>query len=87
MTLTEGEIASAVKRVPYIKTEDCYGLRTYAPLTPTGRWMLASGPYYENKMFVEHKGWLWDRWIAEDDIVFLADSVVTVFDCNEKDKA
>jgi len=56
--------------VPYIESHDEYGFASKKPLNPTGKWKFESGPYYRNKMFVQHKGWLLKHWISEDYIVF-----------------
>jgi len=68
-----------VKYVPYIETiEDYVSLK---PLKATGRWKIESGPYYTMRMFIEHQGWLFKRWVSEDRIVFKPEQKSAVFNC------
>lgn len=67
--------------IPYIQEEDEDLWYTYTKLKPTGRWALKSGPYYENKLFIEHKALFHKKWIPEDHIVFLPEEQTTVFTC------
>ena len=53
------------------------------PLNPTGRWMIASGPYYEDMMFIEHKGWLLKSWKSEGIIKFRTKETRQIFTCNQ----
>ena len=40
----------------------------FRPLNPTGRWMIKTIDD-EQTLFVEHKGWIFKRWIGENAIV------------------
>lgn len=62
--------------------EECTGYSvSFKPLNPTGRWKIVSGPYHENKLFIEHKGLIFKSWIAEDNIVFKCERKSIVFEC------
>jgi len=70
-----------VMSVPYIETDNHYGILSYKPLKATGRWMIKSGPRYENQLFIEHQGLLFKRWVNEDLIVFKPEQKTAVFNC------
>lgn len=56
---------------PYFKKGGDLGCLTYKKLNPTGRWKLKTIRNGENLLYIEHKGWLFKRWIFENDIVFV----------------
>jgi hypothetical protein len=68
--------------VPYFLVYGAYGMNTYVELNPTGRWKLESGPYYKNKMFIEHKGVVFRQWISEGCIKFLPKKETIIFACD-----
>lgn len=70
-----------MSEIAYIRHIADYRVVFYKPLNPTGRWMMKTGPFYENKMFVEHRGWIFRRWIGEEDICFGPPESSAVFDC------
>ena len=53
-------------KIPHYYEDNCF--YTYKPLKPTGRWKIE---IVNNKrtLFIEHKGWLFKRWIYETNIV------------------
>ena len=60
----------------YIKT---YNIGfSYKLLVPTGRWKIESGPFYKNRLFIEHERfrffglYSFTEWIDEDYIYFLS---------------
>lgn len=67
--------------IPYIETVEDMGLISRKELNPTGKWKISSGPYYKGKIFIEHKGWFFKRWISEDSIIFAPPKTSEVFDC------
>ena len=70
--------------VPYIETRKGYGLISKKPLCPTGRWKIESGPYYRDKMFIQHKGRFFKRWVSEDHIVFAPAKSTEEFFCHRE---
>lgn len=62
---------------------DCWvgGIVKYFRVYPTGKWKIESGPYYKDKMFVQHKGLIFKRWLSEDIISFRPKVTSTVFSC------
>ena len=52
------------------------------PLNPTGRWKIKTCAYYKNKLFVEHKGLFFKRWVSEDNIIFAPAEVEEIFTCS-----
>ncbi len=56
--------------IPYIERYEGNWCVRYVPLNPTGRWKIESNAYYEDKLFIEHKGWVLCEWVPEDDIYF-----------------
>ena len=68
--------------VPYILEVGHNGVCHYKLLRPTGRWKIESGPYYERKMFIEHKGVLFKQWIPEASIEFKPREESYIFECN-----
>lgn len=57
--------------IAYIEEYEAMGLYNYQPLKPTGKWKIESCAYYENKLFIQHRGLLGTRWwISEDKIFF-----------------
>jgi len=69
-------------KVPYIKERSEYGGWDYTELRPTGRWMIVSGPYCKNHLFIQHRAFLFFRfWVSEDDIVFKRAYSSAVFGC------
>ena len=53
----------------------------YERLYPTGKYKIESGPYYQDKIFVQHKGWFFKHWIDEDDIFFFPEETSKTFTC------
>ncbi len=55
------------------------------PINPTGRWKLETGPYYTDKLFIEHRSRFFLRsWIDEDNIKFRPAISSEVFTCSTK---
>ena len=57
------------------------GIVKCLPVYPTGKWKIESGPYYKDKMFIQHKGLIFKRWLSEDIISFRPKVTSTVFSC------
>tara|TARA_R110000851_G_C13102760_1_gene569294 strand:+ start:60576 stop:60800 length:225 start_codon:yes stop_codon:yes gene_type:complete len=56
--------------VAYIEDTPNWSSNSYTPLKPTGLWRIESCEHYRDRLFVEHKGLFFKRWISEEDIVF-----------------
>ena len=67
--------------IPYFKVCEDFCFFSLKPLKPTGKWKIESGPYYENKIFIQHQGLIFKRWISEDDIVFAPAPKKEIFTC------
>ena len=50
-------------------------------LKPTGRWRLTSGPHFKDRLSVEHQGYIFKRWVWEEDIFFSNAKTDNVFEC------
>ncbi len=74
-----------IKMVPYVMSYDPAIYTTfyckYTPLIPTGRWKIKSCAYYENELFIEHKGFIFNTWISESSIEFKAERTETINQC------
>ena len=70
--------------IPYYEEMGDMGGIYYKPLNPTGRWKLESGPNWVNRMYIEHQGFIFKRWIPEDNISFRHTEVTKIFDCKSK---
>ena len=68
----------------YIRSFNNEGGICYLPLKPTGRWKIESGPYYEDKMFVEHQGLFFRRWIDDICIDFKPELQSQTFVCTRQ---
>ena len=72
-----------IKLAPYYESYEGEGWYTFKPLNPTGRWKLETGPFYDGyKLFIEHKGWIFRRFICEDEIHFRPARTETIFSCH-----
>ena len=69
------------KDIPYIEIYGDFGEIIRKPLNPTGKWKLESGPYFRDKLFIQHKGWLFKRWVSENSIVFAPAKSEEEFQC------
>lgn len=71
--------------IAYYKTYGDYGYTYYHKLRLTGKWKIESGPYYENKMFIQHKLRVmfipFTARIDEDEITFLPREESIIFNC------
>jgi hypothetical protein len=67
--------------IPYIEIFSADWMIDYKPLKPTGRWKIESGPHYENRMFIEHQGFIFKEWISEHRIEFLPAKESRIFEC------
>lgn len=69
--------------IEYIEEYGEYGIVNYRPLNPTGRWKIESGPYYKNKLFIEHKGFVFKSWISEAAITMKPKQEIAIFECGK----
>jgi len=69
-------------KIPYIKGVGDEWQLKHEPLNPTGRWKIESCAYYENKLFIEHKGWIFNSWVSEDSIVWRPENKTTINECS-----
>jgi len=59
----------SVQPIYYIAESGEWGLRYYKPFTPTGRWAVRTDPAWnEAKLFMEHWGLIFNRWVCEDEL-------------------
>lgn len=65
----------------YIEIYDDFYMTHYVPLKPTGKWKLKSGPLYRDRIFIQHQGRLFKRWVSENCIKFLPKEEETIFNC------
>lgn len=70
--------------VPYILELDEDLETEYIRLKPTGKYKFVSGPTEELTMYVQHKGFIFKKWIHERDIKFLPERKTEVFKCDGK---
>jgi hypothetical protein len=65
------------KMIAYHKENSCW-----EPLNLTGKWALDRRPGYEEyTLFLEHKGWFFERWIHEDDIEIRPAPHSVIYEC------
>jgi len=66
----------------YYKKYGAYGW-WYVLLKPTGRWKIESTAHYRDRLFIEHRNWLWFcDWIPAKDIEFKPAPSCTINECS-----
>lgn len=71
------------KLVPYEKCEIQDFDDIYRKINYTGKYKIQTTPYWTDKIFIEHKGFFFKRWIPEENIVFMPEESIEIFECNK----
>ena len=54
-------------------------------VTTTGKWKLVTDPSQDNVMYVEVKGWIFNHWVHEDNLIFSVACTEQIFTCPKKE--